>query len=184
MNKIKQLQIALLKEKLEKLTNKKVSLKEPADKEIYDIVQSNKVNEHGNWWIDTPDFQLKYDDKGDFMFSWIYLKTNKYRGADIFKAVLRLAKEVGAKEIHALAAKGVTNNVDATGYFVLVKWGFLPIKGIEWVNKLLGTSYQSFEEAYNDSNFLPMWKQKGQEGYVTFDLTPGSLSMKVFNKYN
>ncbi len=180
--KIKQLQIALLKEKIEKLTGKKVSLKEFVQN-AYNIIMTNKVDQNGSWVVDSPDFQLKYDDKGDFMFSWIYMKTSKFRGTDIFRALLAIAQKEGAKEIHALAAKGKTNDVLANGYYTLVKWGFIPIKDVEWANKLLGTQYQSWDEAYSDPKFFELWKAKGKEVYVTFDTTPGSLSMKTFGKY-
>lgn len=179
---MKELQILLLKEKIEKLTGKRVRLQE-SSQEIYDIIQTNKVDENGSWVVDSPDFQLKYDDKGDFMFSWIYMKTSKFRGTDVFKALLMIAQKEGAKEIHALAAKGKTNDVLANGYYTLIKWGFVPIKDIDWANKLLGTQYQSWDEAYSDPKFFELWKAKGKEVYVTFDTTPGSLSMKTFSKY-
>lgn len=181
MNKIKRLQILLLKERLEKLTGKRVCLKESKEQELYNIIKQNQVDENGSWVVNTPDFELKYDDKGDFMFSWINTKTSKYKGLDIFKALVLIAQKEGNKEINALAAKGKTNGITANGFYSLVKWGFESTKGIDWVNKLLGTKYQSYEEARKDPNFLPMWKEKGQESYVTFDTTPNSLSMRTLN---
>lgn len=181
MNKIKDLQITLLKEKIEKLTNKKVKLIE-SPQDVYNIIQTNKIDENGSWVVNTPDFELKYDDKGDFMFSWINTKTSKYKGLDIFKALVKVAQTSGAREINALAAKGKTNGIDANGFYTLIKWGFESVKGIEWINKILGTNYKDMEEARRDPNFLLQWKTKGKESYVTFDTTPGSLSIQTLNK--
>lgn len=132
--------------------------------------------------MNIPDFELKYDDDGDFMFSWINTKTSKYKGIDIFKALIQIAQKEGNKEINALAAKGKTNGIDANGFYTLIKWGCIPTKDISWINKLLGTNYSSYEEAYEDPNFLPMWKAKGQECYCIFDTKPGSLSMRTIAK--
>jgi hypothetical protein len=152
---------------------------------LYNLIQSQKQKEGDSFIVSNEDFELKYEaDSSDFIFRWVLVKSPKYKGKDIFKAIIDIAKKEGYKEINALAAKGKTNNVTANGYYSLVKWGFIPTKDITWVNKLLNTSYNSYDEAFNDPNFLPLWKEKGKETYAIFDLDPNSTSFKQFNKTN
>jgi hypothetical protein len=152
---------------------------------LYNLIQSQKQKEGDSFIVSNEDFELKYEaDSSDFIFRWVLVKSSKYKGKDIFKAIIDIAKKEGYKEINALAAKGKTNNVSANGYYSLVKWGFIPTKDITWVNKLLNTSYNSYDEAFNDPNFLPLWKEKGKETYAIFDLDPNSTSFKQFNKTN
>jgi hypothetical protein len=183
MNRETQLTILLLREKLETLTGKKIIFKESISvNDIYTLIEKEKKNINNVWIVDNNDFQLNYEDKGGFMFRWIYLKTNKYKGKDILKALVKIAQKSGANEMSALASKDVVNGVETNGFYSLVKWGFEPTKGIDWINKVLGTNYKDLETAYNDPNFLPLWKTKGKECWVTFDLIPGSLSNRILAK--
>ena len=165
------------------LVYKKPILKESTNiNDIYNLIQREKKNVNNVWIVNNNDFQLNFEDKGDFMLRWIYLKTNKYKGKDIMKALVKIVQESGDNEMSALASKDVVNGVETNGFYSLVRWGFCPTKGIDWVNKILGTNYESMDAAYADPKFLPLWKTKGKECWVTFDLTPNSLSIKTLYK--
>lgn len=180
---MKDLQIALYTERLEKLTNKKVKLVEFQTTSVpsldFNVPYNKKKGYH---LIDNEDFQLRYDIVGDgLQLMWIHNKTNKIKGRDIFGQLIKFAQSIGMTNIYAWWCSGTIDKMPATGYITGMRWGFIPVDGINFVNKVLKTNYKNFEEAYADPNFLENWKQKGKDFTGEFDLSPNSLSMKIFN---
>ena len=113
--------------------------------------------------IDTPDYEIRYDIVGDALqLMWIHTKTNKYKGIDLFNKIVEYANSKNLDEIYAWWCDGIIDGIPATGYFIGMKWGFNPVDGIKFVNKTIGASYQSMEEARQDPNFLTLWKAEGK----------------------
>jgi hypothetical protein len=70
---------------------------------LYNLIQSQKQKEGDSFIVSNEDFELKYEaDSSDFIFRWVLVKSSKYKGKDIFKAIIDIAKKEGYKEINAL----------------------------------------------------------------------------------
>ena len=150
---------------------------------LYDFIKS-KTNTKDIIRINNIDFNIIFDininDK-TLNLDWINNKSNKYSGKDIINALIKLCDFYNLNKIKAVGAKGKYHNTNSFGYYVLLKYGFIPKDGIQLINKVLNTNYKNFEEAYSDNNFLVLWKEKGIEydGYLY--LNKNSLSYKIFN---
>ena len=136
--------------------------------------------------IDNEDFALRFDVWGPtFRLSWIKNKSGKYRGTDIWKTLLDvIKKKFGLKDITASAEKGYdsVDKVELNGYYTMLRWGFIPDKGIKMFNALLGEDYKSLEEAFSDEKFWSDWLKYGQSWTGVFDASPNSLSWKLLYK--
>ena len=160
------------------------------ENELFDIIKTQGKSEKFYTLVDTDDFILKYDDTSYMTLDWIYMKTNKYRGTDIFKAFLQLAKERGHNKVKAWAIKGAdvvkingkSKSIVVNGYYTMLRWGFIPEGGIKFINKVLHSNYESLESAIIDPEFWNRWKLEGKEFIGFFDLSSNSLSWKILNK--
>ncbi len=133
--------------------------------------------------IDSQDFVLRYDIVGDSLqLMWIRNRTNRIKGLDIFKQLVKYAQSINMDDIYGWWVDGTIDKVPATGYYIGMKWGFMPVDGIKFVNKQLKTNYPDMTAAHADPNFLPMWKAKGRNFTGEFDLKPGSLSLQILSK--
>lgn len=171
------IKVAVLEQHLTKLTGKEIRFVESIN-----ISDSDVKLKRGLSIIETEDYIINFDYEGEkATLNWINTKTNKYKGKEIFNAFLDYMKSKGVRKIGAYGTKGNVYGIKAYGYYVMLKWGFIP-ENISEINDLLSTSYNSFEEALQDSNFWNQWKEKGDDYYGIFDLTPNSLSWKLFNR--
>lgn len=173
--------VAVLEKHLTKLTGKEIRFIEAiAETEL--VNDSNVKIKKGINIVTTPDFVIKFDYEGPkATLIWIHSKTTKYKGKDVFKSLINYLSSKGVKTIGAWGTKGIVYGVQASGYYAILKWGFVP-ENMEEINTILGTKYSNFEEASNDPEFWSNWKQKGKDYYGVFDLKPNSLSWKLFNK--
>lgn len=132
--------------------------------------------------IDTPDYICKFDINDDHTATliWINTKTNKYKGKEIFEALLEYFKEQGVKKVFAWGTRGKVYGVQAIGHYVMLRWGFIP-ETMDYINKPLKTSYKTFKDALKDPEFLSKWKQDGDDFKGVFDMKSGSLSWKLLN---
>ena len=159
--------------------------------ELLNIIETQQVKDDFYQVIDTEDFVLKLDNVGDYLtINWIWMKTRKYSGTELFNAIIKYAENKGYDTIYAFGIKG-KNLVKAdgknqviivNGYYTLMRWGFIPDKGINFINRILKEKYESFEDAFSDPEFWIKWKSKGVEYGGSFDLTPNSLSFKILNR--
>lgn len=162
---------------------------------ILDIINANKVSKDFYTLVETTDFTLKYDDASEdhITLNWIYIKnkSSNISGTDLFKALIEIAKSKGIYKIFAYGIKGydiievdgVKKSIWVNGYYTMLRWGFIPDKGIHFLNKILKTNYNSLEEAYKEQNFWDSWKENGKEFTGVFDLSSEeTLSMRILNK--
>lgn len=146
------------------------------------INDSNVQIKRGINIVTTPDFVVKFDYEGPkATLNWIHSKTTKYKGKDVFKSLADYLTTKGVKTIGAWGTKGVVYGVEAYGYYVMMKWGFVP-EDMDKVNALIGTDYPNFEQASRDLSFWTKWKEDGKDYFGNFDLKPNSLSWQLFNK--
>jgi hypothetical protein len=136
--------------------------------------------------VDNEDFEVRFDLWGDtYRFNWIINRTAKYRGADIFHALITAVEMAyGAKPITTSAEKGYDEQAkkDLNGYYTMLRWGFIPDKGVKMFNALLGETYPTMEAAFKDSSFWKNWRDYGSSYTGVFDMTPGSLSWDLLEK--
>ncbi len=151
-----------------------------------DLIKTKKFSQ-----INNEDFSLRFDFIDDYVILlWIYNKSKKYSGREIFYQFIKYINSLGIREIYAYAAKGIDHirdgkksiKINDTGYFNLLKWGFIPTEGINFINKTLKSNYKSFEEMFSDNEFFSIWKEKGKEFPCVFDTDKNSISMKQFLK--
>ena len=150
---------------------------------LYDFIKS-KTNVKDIIKISNIDYNLIFDiniHNNVLNLDWINVKSNKYSGKDLINALIKICKYYNLTKIKATGAKGKYHNTNSFGYYVLLKYGFIPKEGIKLINKTLNTQYKNFEEAYSDINFLTLWKNNGLEYDGVLDLNPNSLSMKIYN---
>lgn len=146
------------------------------------VNDSNVKIKRGINTVTTPDFVLNFDYEGPkATLNWIHSKTSKYKGKDVFKSLAEYLKSKGVKTIGAWGTKGVVYGIEAYGYYVMMKWGFVP-ENMDEINGILGTEYSSFIEASRDTEFWKQWKEKGKDYFGNFDLKPNSISWQLFNK--
>jgi hypothetical protein len=132
--------------------------------------------------IDNPDYICKFDidDDQTATLIWINTKTNKYKGKDIFKALLEYLKGEGVNKVYAWGTRGKVYGVQAVGHYVMLRWGFIP-ENMNYINKPLKTNYKNIKDALNDPEFLVKWKQDGDDFKGVFDMKSNSLSWKLLN---
>lgn len=163
-------------------------LKESTVDDLYNTIKQNGINKKGYTEVITPEFELRYDTVGDRLsLMWVQIKSSKYKGVDIIKALVKLTRELGLKKITTYAVSGNISGSDkkavkASGYYALLKFGFIPDGGIEFINKILHTHYKDMQQAYDDVYFLALWKAAEHEFTGDFDVSSGSISMRQLNK--
>ena len=159
--------------------------------ELLNIIETQQVKQGFYEVIETEDFFLKLDDVGGYLsFNWIWMKTKKYNGTDLFRAIIKYTEKKGFAKISGFGIRGKNvvksfgkkKLIDVNGYYSLMRWGFLPNKGVKLINKSLKENYESLEYAFSDPTFWNKWKEKGVEYAGTFDMTPNSLSFKILNR--
>ena len=130
--------------------------------------------------IDNADYICKFDinDDNTATLIWINTKTNKYKGKEIFEALLEYFKGEGVKKVFAWGTRGKVYGVQAVGHYVMLRWGFIP-EDITYINKPLKTNYKTIKDALQDPEFLPKWKQDGDDFKGVFNMKPNSLSWKL-----
>lgn len=143
------------------------------------------------------DFVIKYSVTkwSHVTLNWIYNRSFVYHGRDIFRALVKLTKDLGYDKICAYGAKGydtytidddvegrIKFEIDDVGYYHLLVWGFIPEYGVKYINKILNSKYESMSDAFNDSSFWHKWKTKGVGLACTFYTDDDSLSMTQLNK--
>lgn len=132
---------------------------------LIDIIRKGKESKSYTH-VNNSDFEIKYNDMDTYLILlWINIKSDKYKGIEVFKALVKFSQEKNLKFIIAYASKGIFYKVETTGYYSLLKWGFIPLEGIDLINAALEGNYKSIEEARKDSKFLANWKEKG----IAFD---------------
>lgn len=134
--------------------------------------------------VKNADFEMKYSAMDNYLILlWIHIKPNSnYKGIEVFKALIEFTRTNNLPVITAFAARRKFRRINTNGYYSLLKWGFIPDKGISFINKTLGSKYTSIQEAYSDQEFLKRWKEKGAEFDGSFEVSPTSFSMQVLNK--
>ncbi len=134
--------------------------------------------------LNNDDFELKIDDvSGDHLtLNWIKMKTRKYSGTDILNSLIKYSQEKNYEYISAYGIKGDFKGKPVNGYYTLMRWGFIPDKGVNFINNVLDTKYNSLEEAFSKSIFWENWKKNGTEYTGEFNLETNSLSFKILNK--
>lgn len=130
--------------------------------------------------IDTPDYIVKFDMDEDNTATliWINNKTNKYKGKELFNALLEYLKGQGIKQLSAWGTRGKVYGVQAVGHYVMLRWGFIPVN-MDYINKPLNTNYKTITDALKDPEFLTRWKQDGDDFKGVFNMKPNSLSWKL-----
>lgn len=150
---------------------------------VYDIITNTVKKKQGIYTVKNNDFHIIFDLTDDILeLTWITINTNKFTGKEVLLGLIKYCKQFNITKIKATGVRDKHHGKDSYGYYVMLKWGFLPIQGITFINDVLNTNYKSFENAFIDSNFLPKWKINGIEFDGIFDLNQNSLSMKQFNK--
>ncbi len=141
--------------------------------------------------LETEDFMLRIGEMTSHItLSWIYTKTSKYSGTDILKALIKYCQENGFKSITGYGIKGHDSviidgkrkSIVTNGYYSLMRWGFIPDKGVKFINKTLKTNYSTLEDAFSDKEFWTKWKEDGKEYTGEFDVSSNSLSFRVLDK--
>jgi hypothetical protein len=159
--------------------------------EVLNIIKNQMKEDKTGKKVETSDFILKIDDMTNHVtLSWIYTKTRTYSGTDIIRALIKYAQEknykfiagYGIKGFDIVEIEGKKTRIVTNGYYSLMRWGFLPDKGIKVINKKLKTNYATLEDAFSDSSFWTTWKDNGGDYTGEFDLKPNSLSFKVLDK--
>jgi hypothetical protein len=126
--------------------------------------------------INCEDFEIRYDNVDDenITLCWILKKTNKYQGIYIFNNFVEFLKGKNFKYIRAYCSNGITiydhKIIQLNGYYTLLKWKFIPSKGINFINKTLKTNYKDFDEMYNDKTFWNRWKTFGKDFYAIYKI--------------
>lgn len=157
--------------------------------DILDIIKNKMITgKDGYKSIETPDFILKIDEVDTHVtLSWIYMKTQKYKGTDVLNAIIKYSKSKGYKSITGFGIRGTdivkidgkSKTIETNGYYTLMRWGFIPDNGIKMINRVLKTKYPSLIAAYKDPEFWTKWKQNGKDYTGEFDIAPNSLSWKI-----
>lgn len=167
-------------------------LNESVALQLLKIIENNKRNEGNYILVETSDFIVKFNEVSGkhLSFNWCYMKTKKFSGTDILRALIMYSQKKGYRYISGYGIKGYDKakidgkykDIKVNGFYTIMRWGFLPDKGVKFINKVLKSNYSSLEDAFSDSFFWQQWKEKGVEFYGEFDLSPNSLSFKVLNK--
>lgn len=141
--------------------------------------------------LETDDFMLRIGEMTSHVtLSWIYTKTNKYSGTDILKALIKYCQESGFKTITGYGIRGTDSVIingkrkiiTTNGYYSLMRWGFIPDKGIKFINNILKTNYTTLEDAFSNKEFWTKWREDGKEYTGEFDVSSNSLSFNVLDK--
>lgn len=161
-----------------------MSIDNPKSRKMYDIIKRDSIqNKAGFMVVNSSDFELMYDVMDERVtLMWITKKTENFSGIDLFKGLVLYLKEIGVETITAWGVKGYIAKKEGVGYYVLLKWGFIPDKGIILINRMLKTSYKNFCEVYDDPKFFKLWQEKGRDFTGAFSLDKNSLSMKQLSK--
>jgi len=147
------------------------------------VINTTKPNGAGHHVTKTADYHIIYDISSKLLWIvWINIKTNKFKGIDILMKLIEIAKSKGCIGLTADWETGIIQGIEANGYYVGMKWGFLPDKGIKFVNDILKTEYPNFKAMFDDPNFLKMWKEAKVPYSGTFDLSTNSISWQQLNK--
>lgn len=152
---------------------------------LEDLISYSIVpNKKGDILMKNDDFETKIDTFGDnYRLYWIKNISKKYSGTEIFKSILKTLKnKFGNKPISTTGIKGKFKGKPVNGYYTMLRWGFIPKGGINFINEKLNTNYKNISEAVTDEKFWELWRNKGCEFDGIFDMQPNSVSYKILNK--
>lgn len=159
---------------------------------LLNIVKAHIKEDRFYYISENEDFTIKYDFVGEesMGLDWIYNKTRKYTGTSLFKCLIQIGLENKMHMIKTYAVKGndlikidgYTRAIQTNGYYTMLRWGFVPDGGINFLNGVLGTDYPDLETAYNDSEFWSNWRENGIEFVGFFYLNKDSISFDVLDK--
>jgi hypothetical protein len=155
-------------------------------------VKENTKEDRFYYVSENEDFTIKYDFVGEesMGLDWIYNKTNKYNGTDLFKCLVQIALENNLHMIKSYAIKGgdmirvngIPQIIQTNGYYTILRGGFIPDGGVDFLNGVIGTDYVDLESAYNDPSFWSNWRENGIEFVGFFYLAKNSLSFDILDK--
>ena len=149
---------------------------------IADIIEKELKKKHGIYTVKNADFHIIFDIAEDVLeLTWITINSNKYTGKEVLLGIIDYCQQFNINKLRATGVRGEHHKKDSYGYYVMLKWGFIPDGGISFLNDVLGTKYESIEQAYADPEFWNKWKKDGTEFDGTFDMSAGSLSKRMFD---
>jgi hypothetical protein len=154
--------------------------------DLYDSFSENAiVRKDLTIILRSEDYDINFDVflKDSYRLNWIRNLSKRYKGTDIFETLLKwISDRIGIAKITATGIKGKFKGIPVNGYYTMMRWGFLPEDGVDFINDTLGTTYIDERDAVCDSDFWLLWKEDGVEFEGVFDMKDNSLSYTVLHR--